>query len=580
MDSLYALTRLQALLDDHFTSLQVTRPAIAAWAGTPIAALPDASLGAAKDEAQFGRAVLTALDRIDVQALEEDDYVSWLTLRWDMAALSGWPAFFQTRLTDVAPGASPMHTASRVLRGQRVADSVGARRFRALVDGVPRMVGAVHEALAERASRGIRIAAFLLPRAVEHVRSFIAPPAASPFGVPAPGAPADSPWAAALERAVAEAITTRVNPALDSLARFLEGDYWSKAPAAAGLSQYPGGLAHYRALLRFHTTLDITPEDAHAIGLVEVSRLAARAGAARAEAELPADRDSLRELLRRDARFTAGDSDSAAAMWVNATAGRLYQEAARQLDSLFRPGPASPLAISAMSPEEARGGPLSLYDPPSVPDQVARYRLNVTRWRHRSLLELPALVFEDLMPGLHHQQATQREDGLLPSSRRVAWHGGFVRGWQVYALALADSLGGLGPASRFGARLRELSHACGLVVDTGINALGWTREQALAFLRAYLPADDAELEGDYIVVAAERPGELAAATLGARELHGMRRWAEEELGTAFDLAALHHEILRVGSVPLPVLGAHLERWLWEEQQRLRAPPADRPPARP
>jgi hypothetical protein len=114
-------------------------------------------------------------------------------------------------------------------------------------------------------------------------------------------------------------------------------------------------------------------------------------------------------------------------------------------------------------------------------------------------------------------------------------------------------------------------------VDTGIHALGWTREQALAFLRSYLPLEDDELERAFLVAAAEQPGALSAATLGARELRGLRRWAEQELGDHFDLSAFHRELLRTGSVPLPALGTHLERWLWETDQQRRRPAG---PARP
>jgi len=113
--------------------------------------------------------------------------------------------------------------------------------------------------------------------------------------------------------------------------------------------------------------------------------------------------------------------------------------------------------------------------------------------------------------------------------------------------------------------MRELAAACGLVVDTGINAAGWSRADALEFLRAYLPDSDDDLERDFIVEAVEAPASLAGATLGARELRGLRRWAMRELGDRFSAPAFHREILRVGSVPLPVLGSHLERWIWEQK---------------
>jgi uncharacterized protein (DUF885 family) len=125
-----------------------------------------------------------------------------------------------------------------------------------------------------------------------------------------------------------------------------------------------------------------------------------------------------------------------------------------------------------------------------------------------------------------------------------------------------------------------LSAACGLVVDTGINALGWTRRDALDFLRAYLPWDDSDLEREFVAAAIESPGELAAPTLGARELRGLRRWAMTELGARFDLAAFHRELLRIGSVPLPILGTHLERWIWEQANPPAPTPQPTPPAKP
>jgi uncharacterized protein (DUF885 family) len=212
----------------------------------------------------------------------------------------------------------------------------------------------------------------------------------------------------------------------------------------------------------------------------------------------------------------------------------------------------------------SEASPLATYDLPNMNRASARYLLNIEELVSRSAFVLPGLVASDLMPGLHLQQGTQLQNPELPAFRRLARHEGFVRGWGMYALEVADSLSTkVSPRDRFSLRLQELSTACALVVDTGINALGWSRAQALAFLRAYLPDDDEDLERDFIFPAAERPGELSAATLGARELRGLRLWAMRELGSRFSLRDFHAELLRVGSVPLPVLGTHLERWIWE-----------------
>ena len=241
------------------------------------------------------------------------------------------------------------------------------------------------------------------------------------------------------------------------------------------------------------------------------------------------------------------------------------------LDSLFQPAPVMPLAIGAMR-RETELSPLVSYEPASAAKISARYLLNPLQLEARSALVLPGLIIGDLMPGMHRQQATQFENTNLPAFRRLGYHDGFVGGWQLYALDMADSLGAFAPWERYSFRLRELAAACGLVVDTGINALGWTRRDALDFLRSNLPWDDADLEREFIIAASESPGTLAAAALGARELRGLRRWAMTELGERFDLAAFHREVLRIGSVPLPILGAHLERWIWEQAKPPAQPP--------
>jgi uncharacterized protein (DUF885 family) len=126
--------------------------------------------------------------------------------------------------------------------------------------------------------------------------------------------------------------------------------------------------------------------------------------------------------------------------------------------------------------------------------------------------------------------------------------------------------GGAGdPAVRHAIREQLLANACGLVVDTGINYYGWTREEALAFLRAYLPYEDDELERELIRPAVDEPASLTPAALGAREVRGLRRWAERELGGSFSLPVFHHEVLSRGALPLPVLGSHLEWWIWKER---------------
>ena len=569
-DSTVAVISLDGVVDDYSRFLRMSRPEVAARASNLIADLPDPTQDRQKKDAQFARAVLYALDEIQVDALSQDDYVTWLALRWESEVMDGWTAFHWTRLSDLAPGQSVFDKSLWILKSQGLADSAAHERYKDLVAGVGKLARAIRAEYMERAQREIRLPRPLAIRAAAHVRTFLAPPFASPFlAARDSSALGDSAGRTQRTQSISDVIEKQVNPALDSLATFLESEV-DRATDTLGLSRLPGGAAHYAALLRYHSTIDVTPENAHTIGLREVERIAARAAAARGAAGLPANRDSLRARLRRDSSFVFDERSS-----LPERTAQLFEAAVKNLDSLFSPVPMMALSIGPIR-NVTETSPLVAYDLPTMNRATAMYLLNIEKLVSRSALLMPGLIAGDLMPGLHLQQGTQLQNPELPAFRRLAMNGGFVHGWQMYALEVTDSLSTtLLPWQRFSLRMRELAAACGLVIDTGINALGWSRTDALAFLRAYLPEEDADLERDFIYPAAERPGELSAATLGARELRGLRRWAMRELGDRFSLPAFHAELLRVGSVPLPILGTHLERWIWDLNHPTPPPAATR-----
>ena len=150
----------------------------------------------------------------------EDNYLSWLVLRWDMEMLSGWPAFYWTRLTDASPGHSPLEVTNLILQGVPLNGIASAGRFLVLVNSVAPLITAIQTGLAERGARGIRLPKFVIPRSVAYIRSFISPPGVSPFALPAGfTVHPDTLWQVLLEREVTEAIGQHINPALEQLGR-------------------------------------------------------------------------------------------------------------------------------------------------------------------------------------------------------------------------------------------------------------------------------------------------------------------------------------------------------------------------
>ncbi|MGH7555630.1 MAG: DUF885 family protein, partial [Longimicrobiales bacterium] len=296
-DSLMAAFRFNSATASYRRFLQASRPELAVRADVVVTRMPDPTQDRRKSDAQFARSLLGALDQILVDGLAEDDYVTWLSLRWEMESIAGSAAFHWTDLSDLAPGRSVFDHAIEILNAVKIRDPGSGQRFLGLVTAVGELARAVHSEYEQRAVREIRLSRPAAERAVTLVRNLIAPAASSPFGLPRGfQASPDTAWHARLVRDVATAVSEKVNPQLDSLAGFLERER-NHAPDLLGLSRLPGGAAHYATLLRYRTTLEVTPEEAHAIGLREVARIAPLAAAARDDARLPVNRDSLRQVL-------------------------------------------------------------------------------------------------------------------------------------------------------------------------------------------------------------------------------------------------------------------------------------------
>jgi PAS domain-containing protein len=183
-DTVAAVIRVEGINDDYWRFLQASRPEVAARANVPVTRLPDPTLDRAKTDAQFARAGLAALDQVFVDALPQDSYVSWQSLRWELEALAGWTAFHWTRLNDLSPGQSVFDRTIEILQTQQVADPGAGQRYLGLVNSVSDLASRVRFEYGERAHRGIRLPRDAIQRAVAHVRGLIAPADASPFGMP------------------------------------------------------------------------------------------------------------------------------------------------------------------------------------------------------------------------------------------------------------------------------------------------------------------------------------------------------------------------------------------------------------
>jgi uncharacterized protein (DUF885 family) len=271
-DTVTAVLRVQNIGDDYWRYVQTSKPEITARAGASVSKLPSPNQEQVRRDGRFARSALLSLDEVFVDALPQDSYVTWLSLRWQMEAMTGWAAFHWTRLWDLSPGRSAFDRALQVLALQHITGPGAGQRFLGLVNSIPLIAFDLRDEFAERARRGIRVPRVAMDRAIAHVRTLIAPAGASPFGLPSEFTVSpDSAWRVQLSRDVSRAIAERVNPSLDSLLTWLERER-ERSPDETGLWRLPGGEAHYETVRRYNSTVDLSPGDAHAIGLRETSR--------------------------------------------------------------------------------------------------------------------------------------------------------------------------------------------------------------------------------------------------------------------------------------------------------------------
>jgi uncharacterized protein (DUF885 family) len=342
---------------------------------------------------------------------------------------------------------------------------------------------------------------------------------------------------------------------------FMEKEYVPAARGSIGASALPNGREFYRYRVRKFTTLDLTPEEVHQIGLDEVKRIRAEMEAVIAKTGFEGDFAAFVDHLRTDDEFYA-DSPEDLMQHVALILKRMDGE----LPRLFGKLPRTPYGLRPVPDYIAPRTTSAYYQQPTGDGrQAGFYYINTFNLKSRPLFEMEALSLHEAVPGHHLQLALQQEMGDLPEFRRFAGFTVFVEGWALYSERLGLEVGFYqDPYSDFGRLTFEMWRACRLVVDTGMHYLGWTRKQAIDFLaeNTALSIHNIESEVDRYI---SWPGQALAYKIGELKIRELRHQAEEQLGDRFDVRSFHDMILGSGSVPLSVLEENTTRWLEEQK---------------
>ena len=539
--------------------------------------LTDRTAAAVKARRDHHRARLASVRAIDRAKLEGEDRLSWdileftadLDVRGDELLLSalgadGMPFSVDDSPLSVNPMSGPQFNLPQLVRATRFASEADYRHYLARLADVPKSLADLQVIL-----DGGRRAGWMPPKqALTRLAGQYAPLAADdlahhPLYAPFQKFPPEIPAAtqAELQRSGEQVMHAKVIPALASFRDYLANVWVPAGTETLGATKLPHGEAYYAWALQRYTTTRMSAREIHDLGLREVARLDAEMKAVMKEAGFSGTVGEFRDYLRTDKRFQFASADEELAAFRD-----IAKRVDPQLPSLFVELPRVPYGIRPMSPEEGNNAPH--YIAGALDGTRAGYfeanTNNLAAWPKWTM---DALFLHEAVPGHHLQIARGQEMPGLPKLRRAYGNSGFSEGWGLYSEGLGKELGLYAdPYSRFGRLTLEAHRACRLVVDTGMHAFGWTRQQSIDYLieHAQLERGFAEAEVDRYIT---WPGQATAYKVGEQDILANRAKAKAALGAKFDIRRFHNAVIDHGGLPLTVLDRVIDEWIEAERKR-------------
>ncbi len=508
---------------------------------------------------------LKVLHTIDRAKLAPEDQLNYDLFRWDNERKSEGAAFPEEFLDIIGPMGGVHSLVPMVLQHsptgsvQDYEDEL--KRLHALGRFVDQNIALLREGLA----RGITQPKIVLrdipaqvdallqqqPSASILLKSFADFPSAIP--------PAEQ---ERLRRAANALIDGEVYPAFRRYRDFLAKDYIPHSRETIGMSSLPNGEAwfHHRTVLQ--TTTQLTPREIHEIGLKEVARIHGAMEQIIQTTGFHGSFSDFVQFLRTDPRFYYKND-------AELVAG--YRDICKRIDEklpkLFGKLPRTPYGVEPMDAYSAPSQTTAYYEPGPVDGSMPGiYRVNTYKLDSRPKFEMEVLSVHESVPGHHLQIALAHELENVPEFRRNLETTAFVEGWGLYSESLGYEIGLYqDPYSKFGQLSYEMWRACRLVVDTGMHALGWSRQQAIDFMKA-----NTALTEQNIVVEVDRyiswPGQADAYKIGQLKIRELRTRAERELGARFEERKFHDVLLGEGALPLSILEQRVDAWLAGQQR--------------
>ena len=464
----------------------------------------------------------------------------------------------ESDLWNISPRHNPLFLFNSLHQMHPIHSLADAENFLRRLDAVPKAIAQSIESLQAGIDMGLVANAESTRRVIEMADATLSMPSED-----WPIASAAAPAGFELRTPVVQRIDETLRTSLSQYRDFLQEAILpiARGENAETLAALSNGQACYTALIKHHTTLSRSPEEIHKVGLDSLEQIheemkALGAGLFETE-DLPAIFEALRTAP--EMRFSTSEE-------VLKKASDALAHAKSQMATAFDPVPQAECEVKAIPDYEAPYTTIAYYRPSAADgSRPGTYFVNTHAPETRPRFEAEVLAYHEAIPGHHLQIAIAHELEDVPTFRRVMHMTAFVEGWALYSERLSDEMGlYTGPADRMGMLSFDSWRAARLVVDTGLHAQGWTRQQAIDFMLANTPLAKNNIENEvdrYITT----PGQALAYKTGQLEILRLREHAEASLGDAFDLKGFHRAVLGGGAVSLGILAERIEQWIQAQQ---------------
>jgi uncharacterized protein (DUF885 family) len=516
--------------------------------GMPISTIAPETEELNDEAAAWCRAMISRLDAIDASSLHDQDRLSLAVLRtavnrrleatrhyWHVITVTPYRCF---------PSAFQM-----IFRGISVDGDDGRSRYLDVLRDIGTYARATKVKLEGQVMRGIVLPRSVLGPIIAAHRAAMNV-AASPFAVKG-----------ALPEGAHEALREHAVPAIAELVAYLEGPYTQAASEDWGQSALPGGEEHYRYCVADQTTLDLTPEQIHERGLRVVAELRDAMASVRGKLGFTGTAAEFHAQVRVDPRFVPKTPDE-----IKTKLEHFAQIGYDALDAFFVRKQRAPFAAARL-PEDLEGGmTFGYYHPSATIGETGHYFFNGSKLSERSTLSLASLALHELIPGHHYEINVARENESLPRFRAFqaisTYIAAYHEGYAEYAADLGKEFGAYeDPYDLYGRLALDVFISSRLVVDTGMNALRWSRERAAEFLRENTLMSETEITTELPRYATDLPGQALAYKLGSITFADLREKARSALGSRFDVRHFHDRIVTNGGMPLSMVASEIDRYI-------------------